>query len=258
VQQMPLTFDDDLIQVTPYLLYLTGAFDIKLRADGFGYLRSDTANERRLEDSIYTLVYTKMPDKSAEYFVAQDIYGRARTQDLEIIKRRHKAFLKRWPGSIYLPLVDRQVAIAERLAPGMPAPDIDLHTPDGQTIKLSDLKGKVVYITFWASWCKQCVSEIVTWQKNCALFKKQPVEFVYLSLDKDTTAARAIFSKYQVDGINTVITGEWEAKEVQQYGVQSLPAYYLIDKNGNIAAQNVRTPAQPTELVLQIGGLLKQ
>lgn len=257
VKGMPYAFNDTLLQVTPYLLYLTGVFDIKLKAAGYDYLRNDTMNMRKLEDSVNKLAYKLLPDKSAEYFIAQNIYGRAKNQQIQRTENQFATFKKHWPKSEYLLLLERQVSVAERLALGQPAPDIDITAPDGINMKLSDLKGKVVYLSFWASWCKQCVGEMISEQKIKTLTRNEPLEFVYVSIDNDTTADNAIIKKYKIEGLFTHPAGEWNAKEVQLYGVQSLPAYFLIDKEGKFAVQNVVTPMQATELVLQIEKLLK-
>jgi peroxiredoxin len=257
VKEMPYAFNDSLMQLPPYLLYLTGVFDIKMKAAGYTYFPADTVKARRFQDSVYTLVYKQLPDKSAEYYIAQDIYGRAKNQQIERTEKHFDTFKKHWPQSEYLPMLEKQVATAERLAPGQPAPDFNIITADGTSRKLSDLRGKVVYLNFWASWCKQCLGEITNERKIKTLVKNEPLEFVYVSIDNDTAVDNAIIRKYKISGLFTHADGGWNAKEVQQYGVQGLPAYFLIDKDGKIAVQNALTPMQPTELVLQIEQLMK-
>ena len=125
-------------------------------------------------------------------------------------------------------------------------------------MKLSDLKGKVVYLNFWASWCKQCVGEIVKEGKMKELIKNKPLEFVYVSIDNDTAAANKLIAKYKMEGLFTHSNGEWSAPEVQLYGVQSLPAYFLIDDEGKFAAQNPPpSPLQSTDLILALEKLFK-
>ena len=66
-----------------------------------------------------------------------------------------------------------------------------------------------------------------------------------------------IIKKAKLTGTFANVTGGWNAKELQQYGVQSLPAYFLIDEDGNIAIQNPPSPARSTELILAIEKLFK-
>ena len=256
-KKIPLAFNDSLLQLPPYLLYLTGIFDIKLKEAGYTNLAKDTAIARIEQDSVSMLAYTLLPAKSAEYFAAQDLYGRIKTQQLERTRAQYSKFKQHWPASEYLPVIDKQMAVAERLAPGQPAPDLELTTLDGKNIKLSDLKGKVVYLHFWAAWCRQCVGEMMSEKKIKELIKNKPLEYVYVSIDEDTTMPPGIIKKAKLTGTFANVTGGWNAKELQQYGVQSLPAYFLIDEDGNTAMQNPPSPARSTELILAIEKLFK-
>ncbi len=257
VKQMPYAFNDSLLQLPPYLLYLTGVIDIKLKAACYRFYPKDTARQREFQDSVTKLVYKLMPPKSAEYYMAQNLYGRARNQRLDKTESMFADFKKHWPISGYLPLLQKQVAIVQSLAPGQPAPDFDIITTDGKKIKLSDLKGKVVYLGFWASWCKQCVGEMIKENKIKDLIKNKPLEFVYVSIDDDAAKDSTLMSKYKITGTFHHAEGAWNAKEIMLYGVQSLPAYYLIDEDGNFALQNAPGPLQTTELILAIEKLLK-
>lgn len=257
VKSMPRVFNDSFLQVPSYLLYLTGVFEIGLKADGYVALGKDTAKARQFEDSVYKLAFKILPDKSLEYFIAQNIYGRAKGQLLARTEAQLAVFKQRWPGSSYMSLLDKQVGLARRLAPGQPAPDFEIRTADGARMKLSDLKGKVVYLGFWAGWCRQCVGEMINEQMVKDLIRKKPLEFVYASIGTDTAGERAVTERYRINGYFTNCINGWDSKEAQAYGVQSLPAYYLIDEDGNFALQRTPSPMQTTELVMEIEKLFK-
>ena len=257
IKEMPYAFNDTLLQLPPYLLYLTGVFDVKLKAAGYSFSGGGTVTREEVEDSIYELGYKLLPPKSAEYFIAQNIYGMARTQEPERTESQFAAFTKRWPRSEYMPMLDKQTVMAKRLAKGQPAPDIELTTQDGRHVMLSELKGKVVYLTFWASWCKQCVSEMNTVSRVKTLFKNKPVVFVYVSIDNDTAADHKVIAKFNVEGMFAHVDGGWNATEAQLYGVQGLPSYFLIDEDGNFGVQNAPSPPQATQLTLEISKLMK-
>ena len=256
IKKLPYAFNDSMMQLPPYLLYLGGIFEIKMKAAGYNYMGTDTSKKRMFADSITHLAYKMLPDKSAEYFIAQGLYSTAKYQPIERTRFQYDAFKKHWPGSGYLTLLDMQVSMAEKLAPGQPAPDFDIITPEGKQMKLSDLKGKVVYLGFWATWCRQCVGEMISERKPKDVLKNKPVEFVYVSIDNDTASSMKIARKYKIDGIFHFAEGGWKAKEIQLYGVQGMPAYFLIDKEGKIAVQNPPTPIQSTELIVAISKLL--
>jgi peroxiredoxin len=252
LKDMPYSFHDSLLQVPSYLLYLTGVVDVKLKAAGYRYLGTDIAKIEAVQDSVNALAFEMMPDRSAEYFAAQTLYGRARSQDLDRTRRQYKVFVDRWPASPYLPDIDRQMAVTARLAKGQPAPDFEFHTADGKPGRLSDLKGKVVFMSFWAGFCKQCIGEMLSEKTIKESIRNKPLEFVYVSIGADTAAERAMMSKLKIDGIFTNVAGGWNSKEAQLYGVQSLPAYFLIDQDGNFGMQNPPPPTQSTRLILEI------
>ncbi len=255
--EMPYVFNDTLLQVPSYLLYLTGVFEIKLKAAGYGASGNDPDKMRQVEDSIYRLCYKILPPKSAEYYIAQSLYSKVKFQDAARTDSLFNTFKKHWPVSEYLPLLNKQISMAKRLAKGQPAPDFSIITPEGKSLRLSDLKGKVVYLSFWASGCKQCVGEMINEKRIKGQLKNTQVEFVYLSIDEDTTTSNLLVSKFNLGGIFTHAKGGWYAKEVQLYGVQGLPAYFLIDKEGKFALQNTPSPGDPKQLISEIEQLTR-
>jgi peroxiredoxin len=257
VKNIPVAYDDEYLDLPPYLLYLTGILDVKLRASGMNFPASDVAGVQRLHDTTQLLAYKQMPSGSAEYFIAQDLYAKVRRQPLEDSRKTLARFKKKWPESEYLPLLEKQMDMAERLAPGQPAPDFAITTIDGKHMKLSDLKGKVVYLGFWAVSCRQCVGEMITEKKVQEAIRNKPLEFVYVQLDEDTTTRNRLIDKYKLNGIFTQAKGGWNSKEVALYGVTGMPAYFLIDTDGNIAVQNPPSPMQRVELIVQIEKLFR-
>jgi thiol-disulfide isomerase/thioredoxin len=107
-------------------------------------------------------------------------------------------------------------------------------------------------LDFWASWCKQCVVEMIREEKMKTLLKDKPLEFLYVSLDEDTAMAGAVFRRYKIDGKLCFLKGGWNAPEVTDYGVQALPAYFLVDEEGKFGLQNAPSPVQSTQLILEM------
>ncbi|GAA4462187.1 hypothetical protein GCM10023093_08290 [Nemorincola caseinilytica] len=253
---LPDAFDDEYLQVPPYLLYLSGLFETRLRGAGYAVPVTDSANARKLLDSVDKLAYKLLPTGSGEYFIAQSLYARARVQYIERSRAVFAAFRKRWPASQYLPALQKEMDMAERLQAGQPAPDMNVTMADGKQVRLSDLKGKVVYISFWTTWCKQCVGELRMMERKVKdMFANKPVEFVTVSIDEDTATAKLLQQQMGLTGNFTYTTGGWYAPAAQSYGVRALPAYFLVDRNGNFAVTQPPSPQRSTELLVAISKL---
>jgi len=110
------------------------------------------------------------------------------------------------------------------------APQLKLLTQNG-VIELSDLKGKLVYINFWASWCRPC-KESFPWMiemKN--KFEKYPFEIISINLDSDKSLADKFLSTQEINFPNAF---DPDAKIANEYGIEGMPSSYLIDGKGQL------------------------
>ena len=110
------------------------------------------------------------------------------------------------------------------------AEDFTLPTDNGE-IQLSKLKGKVVYVDFWASWCGPCRKSFPWMNKMHAKYGEQGLEIIGITLDEDKAQARRFLKK--LPALFTVAY-DTQGTVADLYKVQVMPTSYLIDKQGNL------------------------
>ncbi len=141
------------------------------------------------------------------------------------------------------------------LAPGKVAPDFEEFSTDRTTkMKLSDLKGKVVLIDFWASWCGPCRRENPNVVKTYQKYAKDGFTIMSVSLDNDKSKwAEAIEKDKLVWPYHVSDLGGWNSKVARMYQVSSVPFTVLIDQEGKIIRTNLRGEALEGELTRIFG-----
>lgn len=126
------------------------------------------------------------------------------------------------------------------------APEIELPTPDGDTVLLSSLRGKVVLLDFWAGWCGPCRRENPVVVETFNQYKDKRFTIgkgftVYgVSLDKNEKSWTDAIEKDNLTWTQVSDLKYWQSPYVRIYNVRGIPANFLLDENGVIIAKNLR------------------
>lgn len=126
----------------------------------------------------------------------------------------------------------------EHLQIGMKAPDFKARSLSGREVNLRDVRGKVVLLNFWASWCVPCIIEIPHLQKLAETFREQPFEVFAFSLDDNLEAIENVMKIRRMPGVVAWAGEEPGKSAAEAYNVQVLPTMYLLDREGVIRARD--------------------
>jgi thiol-disulfide isomerase/thioredoxin len=131
----------------------------------------------------------------------------------------------------------------------LPSKDFELSTIEGRKVKLSDLKGKVVMVNFWATWCQPCIKEIPLFVKTYEKYKDRGFEILAISVDdlEDRPKITSLANRLNINF--PVLYDEGIAK---LYQAKSFPTTVFIGKDGNIRYQNFGLIMETAERDLSI------
>ncbi|MGL4519148.1 MAG: redoxin domain-containing protein [Phocaeicola sp.] len=185
------------------------------------------------------------------YFVMKDFSWKL---DLTKAKKIRSMLDTSLDGTLYVKQLDELIARLESLQVGSVAPDFTLPDGEGNPIALSSLRGKYVWVDFWASWCPDCRKEspllVATYEK----YKEKNFTILGVSLDRREDAWLAAIEKDQLTWTQVVDYQVWQAQVVELYAIRWLPTGYLIDPNGVIVAVST----QATDIIKELDQLFEK
>jgi len=135
----------------------------------------------------------------------------------------------------------------------MTANDFTAKTPAGKLLSLKQVVGKITIIDFWASWCAPCRAENPNMVKIYAEFHSKGLNIIGVSLDDDDLKWKNAIRKDKLVWNQVSTLKGWDCPIAKQYGVEAIPAAFVIDANGNIIAKGLHGD----ELRKKIAELLK-
>jgi peroxiredoxin len=150
-------------------------------------------------------------------------------------------------------LVTISLNLFSQMQPGQTAADLSLPDLNGKMISLSELKGKVILIDFWASWCGPCRHNNPRLLKIYNKYHGKGLEIYGISLDEDMTDWKKAVRHDRLNWIQVIDDKGWQAPSASVYGVDMIPSSFLLDKLGIIRFINAEGP----ELENNIKDLLK-
>jgi len=134
----------------------------------------------------------------------------------------------------------------KNLIKGMPSPKfVDYENNAGGTTSLDDLKGKYVYLDVWATWCGPCIAEIPSLKEVEKDYHDKNIEFVSASIDTPVAYDKwkSMIKDKDLGGTQLLADNAWQSQFVQDYAIDGIPRFILIDPQGNIVSADAPRPS---------------
>lgn len=251
---VPKEFDDKLLTLEPYQQYVEHYYFINLASKGVLNNPTEAGKASIQTDSTLALLLQNAPPKTAALTVASILNQAIKGYDPDLWDAHYQNLAKKYPKDENTKALTQTRYELKKFDKGMPAVDFEFTTLEGKKMKLSDLKGKVVYLDFWASWCGPCRQQMPAAKELKKHYEGKDVVFLYVSIDDTDEKWLKGIKNMSIEGIHTRSSG-WGGPISTLYKVNSIPAYFLIDKKGNFCERPPR-PSQKDELIRIIDALL--
>lgn len=191
----------------------------------------------------YKLIADHFSNKVIKEYLYYDLMKATFEQDVDEAMQLKENYLKVQSNETYIQAIKDLSALWSPLTQGQPAPSWTYKDHKGKKVSLESLRGDVVYIDVWASWCGPCIKEIPYLKELQLAFHKQKISFVSISIDHEVKSWRKAIQTHQLKGIQLLAPNDWDSDLVQNYLISGIPRFILIDKNGNIIHVNAPRPS---------------
>lgn len=170
-----------------------------------------------------------------------------KTHGLFKIENALQIFFKNCTDSVYVDLIEKQTGKKQFEKLGRQANDFTYSDPDSNLVTLSSFRGKYVYIDVWATWCGPCRRELPYLEELQKKYSEKKLVFISVSVDKDRKQWQKMAKN--MSGIQ-LHAGGWQGI-TEEYDIQAIPRFILIDKNGLVLNPNAPRPSDGIEDVFE-------
>ncbi|PTS91989.1 hypothetical protein DBR11_27710 [Pedobacter sp. HMWF019] len=198
----------------------------------------------RLVDSVEAFV-RRHPSSAIAPFVITDRF--VNYPNPEKAQSNYAVLTSAGKNTIYGKELGQAISVNAKTGVGV-RPDFTLPDREGKSFKLSSLKGKLVLVDFWASWCGPCRKENPNLVKAYEKYHSQGFEIVGVSLDDKKEAWIKAIDADKLTWIHVSDLKGWKSNLAKEYGIRSIPTNFLVDRNGKIIAKDLRGEALEKKL----------
>lgn len=217
---------DNLLDHSSYTNFLT-AYAHYLHA-------SEALKDPNEASALYSIIRRKLSGEAKAWLLTKLMINAKKESNTIIAERNYPVFKEENPYPKYHKLLSKYYDFNLELNEEGAAPNFSAVDTKGKTRSLREFKGKVVYVSFWATWCKPCLMGFKKTQFVRQQLEDLGVVLINISVDQSESTWRRTMMRVPMPGINLLANpNDQEIKK--NYELTKLPAYYIIGKDGNMA-----------------------
>lgn len=183
----------------------------------------------------YTLAGDMLSGKALAFFRSEMIRMAFTSERYREILPYYTNFLQTNEYSAYDAKITGLYEKIARVSPGVTAPVFTGNDVDGKAVRLAQFRGRVVYLNFWASWCSACLKKMEMFNDYAAELNSRGVEIVNVSIDENPANWQNSLATRGFKGYNLLASSGYERNIAALFGVETVPQYFIITKNGSFA-----------------------
>jgi len=217
----------------------------KLLSDQLSKLRDSESSKPEIWiNEEFKVIETFENAKIKEYLYFTTIKQIVENEGLEGFELCRETYDKQLKHDKYRNIIKALLNKKMQLAKGKPVPDYIGYDINDKEVHLSDFKGKVIYLDFWATWCGPCKAELPYYMKLSQQYQNKGIVFISISIDnpdKIEDWKNMIKNEHSIVQLRTHIG--WDPQLIDKFQVNSVPTYFLIDAEGKIIDATAPRPS---------------
>lgn len=231
IDAIDLNNEEDFLTIPNYM-------DLVINQYGLNLEKANSIEAK--EDVLKGITSSQIRDEVMKFW----LYYAISASDKESMK--YADLIYKWGKSENLKTETREkIKRIQAILPGNPSPSFEYADIAGNKVKLEDLKGKLVYLDIWATWCGPCIREIPHMKKLQMDYKGKNIEFVGISVDEeeDFQTWKKMVADKDLKGIQLFAEGSWQSQFIASYGIDAIPRFILLDREGKIISSDAPRPS---------------
>jgi peroxiredoxin len=183
--------------------------------------------------AMYKIAEKYLHEETRDWFLSKILINAHKERFPDLATRKFYAFKRSSLYPRYPRAVEKFYGNALSFDSNGPAPIFSLKDDNNKQVSLTDFRGQIVYISFWASWCGPCLANFTKSEGIRKQMMDKGVVLINICLDSTETKWRRTMLRIPMPGVNLYASADTPLK--LQYDLSRLPAYYIVDKDGNFA-----------------------